>query len=144
MGKKYRPIVIWLILLVFTCFSIVLFCMPIGISRKFWVGLSGAAVFICFIVTLSYYIEFQDTKIIIRYSLSSDYNRKYRTIFKTHIISFDDILNMDYENGSKRLIIILKSGDSLGISLGGFLNSHKIEIMNLVFAAKRRIYESQS
>ena len=114
--KKYRPIKIWGLILVF-----------------------------CLILTLTYYIEVKEDRLIVRYSTSSDYNRKYTSMFKTHILLFDNIRNLDvYDHGKYKYVqIILKTGDSISFSIVGFIDRDYAEIKKLIFDVKKKIYESQ-
>ena len=144
--KKYRPVKIWVLLAVCVMASLVLLCLPIGMSRSVIVSICCMGLFLCLILTLTYYIEVKDDRLIVRYSTSSDYNRKYFSMFKTHTFLFDDIRNLDvYDDGKyKRVQIILNTGDSVSFSAVGFLNRDYAEIKKLIFDVKKKIYESQS
>ena len=144
-NKKYRPVKIWGWLLVLVMASFGLLCLPIGLFRSVIVGICCVVLFLSLILMLTYHIEVKEDRLIVRYSTSSDYNREYFSMFKTHTFLFDDIRNLDvYDDGKyKRIQIILKTGDSVSFSAVGFLNRDYAEIKSLIFDVKKTICESQ-
>ena len=144
-NKKYRPVKIWGLLLLLWLLSLGILCLPLGMPRSIIVGLCSAVLLLGLMLTLTYYIEVKEDRLIVRYSTSSDYNRKYTSSFKTHTFLLNDIRNLDvFEDGKyKHIRIVLKTGDSVSVSAQGFMGRDYEEIKRLMFDIKKKLYESE-
>ena len=123
--KKYRPIKLLLILL-----AIIVVGALFGVL---WIdGWKRIVILICtFIITLTfllcttYFIQFQNDKVIIRHGLSS-FNKSYRSNFKTRCFLICDIADISINYSNSYVIISLKDGNNILLSLGGYFNASKI------------------
>ena len=143
-NKKYRPVKICGLLLLLWILSLGMLCLPLGIPRSIVVGLCSAILLLGLMLMFTYYIEVKEDRLIVRYSTTSDYNRKYTSALKTHTFLFDDIRNLDVfeDRKYKHIQITLKTGDSVSFSAQGFMGRDYEEIKHLMFDIKKKIYES--
>lgn len=135
-NKIYRPIKLWLTLLVAIIFSIVLILILSGWKQIVSIIiLSGLLIFMP--VLLTYYFKITNDSIIIRHGLSS-YSKKYRSSFKTRIILIDEINGLDVRDSGRAIVINLKNGNEIYFPIGGYFNRN--EIVRLVYDVKKQIY----
>ncbi len=123
--KKYRPIKLWIILLVLIVFGVLFggFLMD-GWKRVLMLVCTGI-MFIVFVLCTTYYIQFQSDRIVIRHGLSS-FNKSYRSNMKTRYILFSHINNLTINHSSKYVIINLKDGNNIMLSFKGYLKVDQI------------------
>lgn len=134
-NKKYRPIKLWIILLLIT--------LIVPLSLIFVEGWKKYVILMCGIVSilglfmcLSYFFEVKEDRILIRHGLSS-FNRQYRLNFKTRIIMIKDINSIDIRDNGKTIIFGLKGEIEIYFQIGGYFN--KNEIINLFCDVKKQI-----
>ena len=123
--KKYRPTKLYMILLALIAVGI--------LSSAFLLeGWSRVAVLVCtgimvisFILVMTYYVQFQADRIVIRHGLSSS-NKTYSSNFKTVYILHSDINSLSINHLNTYVIIGLKNGNSIMFSFGGYLKKNQI------------------
>ena len=135
-NKRYRPVKLWIILIsviiIFAFFGIFLLDSWRQIVMLIGVGL----ITICMALTLTYYFEIKDDRIIIRHGLSS-FNKKYRSSFKTRIILINEINSIDLSDWEKAIVINLKDANSICFPISGYF--HHSEIVKLVYDIKKQL-----
>ncbi len=82
-------------------------------------------IFAAFVLSTTYYVQFQNDRIVIRHGLSS-FNKSYRSNFKTRHILFSDIIDLSINYSGKYVIISLKDGNDILFSFSGYSESNQI------------------
>ena len=123
--KKYRPIKLLIILLAVILLGILLG----GFLLNGWkriVVIAGTSVIVgAFILGLTYFIQFRDDKVVIKHGLSS-FNKSYHSNLKTRHILHADIYNISINYSNKYVIISLKNGANIMLTLNGYFSSYEI------------------
>ena len=123
--KKYRPIKLWFILLMLISGGISFGIFLMDGWKQILMLICTSTMFITFLLTTTYYIEFQNDKIVIKHGLSS-FNRTYRSNLKTRYILFSDINDLSINYSNKHVIISLKNGNNILFSLNGYFKPFEI------------------
>ncbi len=123
--KKYRPIKLWIILLVLIIVGIVLGAFLMDGWKQVLMLICTSVMIVVFVLTTTYYIQFQNDRIVIRHGLSS-FGKSYRSNLKTRYILFNDIDNLSINHSSKYAIINLKDGNNIMFSFKGYLKTYQI------------------
>lgn len=123
--KKYRPIKLWIILLVLIIVGIVLGAFLMDGWKQVLMLICTSVMIVVFVLSTTYYIQFQNDRIVIRHGLSS-FGKSYRSNFKTRYILFNDIDNLSINHSSKYAIINLKDGNNIMLSFNGYLKTYQI------------------
>ena len=123
--KKYRPIKLWLILLLVTVFGGILGGFLMDGWKQVLMLICTGVIFAAFILSTTYYVQFQKDRIVIRHGLSS-FNKSYRSNFKTRHILFSDIIDLSINYSSKYVIISLKDGNNIMFNFNGYSGANQI------------------
>ena len=123
--KKYRPIKLWIILSVLIFVGVLLGGFLIDGWKRIIILICTGAIILVFILSLTYFLQFYDDKIVIRHGLFS-FSKSYRSNLKTRNILFDDIRNISLNYSSKYVIINMKDDSNIMLSLNGYLYAYKI------------------
>jgi len=123
--KKYRPIKLWIILLVLIIVGIVLGAFLMDGWKQVLMLICTSVMIIVFVLSTTYYIQFQNDRIVIWHGLSS-FGKSYRSNLKTRYILFDDIDNLSINHSNKYAIINLKDGNNIMFSFKGYLKTYQI------------------
>ena len=135
-NKKYRPIKLWIILIVFIAVFWIFGIFVLDGWKRIVMLIGVGLITISITLLFTYYFEVKDDMILIRHGLSS-FNRKYRSSFKTRTILINEINNLDLSDSGKAIIINLKNGDSIQFMITGYFNH--TEIVKLVYDIKKQI-----
>ena len=120
--KKYRPIKLWVILLMLIIFGFLLGVFLMEGWKKILMLVCTSIIFLMFVLSITYYIQFQNDKIVIRHGLSS-FNKSYRSNFKTRYILLRDINSISVNYPNKYVIINLKDGNNIMLSVNGYVKT---------------------
>ena len=123
--KKYRPIKLWIILLILIAVGVLLggFLME-GWKRVLMLVCTGV-ILIVFLLCTTYYIQFQTDRLVIRHGLSS-FNKAYRSNMKTRHILYSNIKNLSINHSKKYVIINLKDSNNIMFSFNGYFKVEQI------------------
>ena len=123
--KKYRPIKLWIILLILITVGILFGGFLMDGWKRVLMLVCTVIMFIVFILCTTYYVQFQTDRLVIRHGLSS-FNRSYRSNIKTRYILFSDIKNLSINQASKYVVINLKDGNNIMFSFNGYFKVNQI------------------
>lgn len=123
--KKYRPIKLLLILIILITIGAVLGIFLLGGWKKIVMLVCTVIMLFAFALCATYYIQFQNDRILIMHGLSS-FNKLYRSNFKTRCFLICDIADISINYSSSYVIIRLKDGNNILLSLGGYFNASEI------------------
>ena len=123
--KKYRPIKLWIILLILITVGILFGGFLMDGWKRVLMLICTVIMFIVFLLCTTYYIQFQTDRLVIRHGLSS-FNRSYRSSIKTRYILFSNIKNLLINHSSKYVVINLKDGNNIMVSFNGYFKVNQI------------------
>lgn len=123
--KKYRPTKLLLILLAVITLGILFGVLLVDDWKRIVIHICTFVMIFAFILCTTYFIQFQNDKVIIRHGLSS-FNKSYRSNFKTRCFLICDIADISINYSSSYVIIRLKDGNNILLSLGGYFNASEI------------------
>ena len=123
--KKHRPIKLLIILLVLIFIGVLFGCFLMdGWKRIVMLTCTSVMVF-AFILSTTYFVQFQSDKIVVRHGVSS-FSKSYRSNFKTRHISHDDIHDISLDYFNKCVVINMKDGNNVLLSLNGYFHASRI------------------
>ena len=123
--KKYRPVKLCIILLILIIVGILFGGFLMEGWKQVLMLICTSIMFLVFILSTTYYIQFQKDRIVIRHGLSS-FNKSYRSSLKTRHILFSDISNLSINYSNKYVIINLKDGNNIMLSFNGYLKTDQL------------------
>ena len=123
--KKYRPIKLLLILLALIAFGVLFGAFLMDGWKKVVMLICTLVILFAFVLCATYFIQFQDDKIIIRHGLSS-FNKSYSSNFKTRRILICDIDDLLINSSTQSIIIRLKNGANILLNVNGYFNASEI------------------
>lgn len=123
--KTYRPIKLWLILLTVVTIGILFGLLLLKEWKQVLVLVCTAFAFLAFILCTTYYIQFQDDKIVIKHGVSS-FKKSNRSNFKARVILISDINDLLINYSNKYVTIGLKGGNNIMVAFGGYFNASDI------------------
>ena len=142
--KKYKPTkayVIFLIAIIFSTLECIVFPEVEEVIRIILIICTIALVLVL-IVSTANFVQFNDDEAIIRHAINSD-NKAYRSSIKTRHILYSDIENIITNYRGQYVIIRLKNGVNLSISLVGFFRSRSDEMLKEFDKINDKIHSEQ-
>lgn len=123
--KKYRPIKLWIVLLILIFIGILLGGFLMDGWKRILMLVATSVMVAVFVLTTTYYIQFQHDKIVIKHGLSS-FKKSYRSNLKTRYILFNDINSISINPSNKYVVISLKDGNNIMFSFNGYLKTSQL------------------
>ena len=142
--KKYKPTkayIIFIIAIVFSILDCIVFPDVEGVIRILLI-ICTITVVLVLIIAIGNFVQFNDDEAIIRYAIKSD-NKAYRSIIKTRHILYSDVENITTNYRGQYVIIRLKNGVNLSISLLGFFRSRSDEMLKEFDKINEKIHSEQ-
>lgn len=123
--KKYHPNKLLLILFILITIGALFGVLLVDGWKRIVILICTFVMIFAFVLCTTYFIQFQNDKVIIRHGLSS-FNKSYRSNFKTRCFLICDIADISINYSSSYVIIELKDGNNILLSLGGYFNASEI------------------
>lgn len=123
--EKYRPLILIFVWLALVIIGILCILFIAEGYAKVVLNLLMVPMLSFFILLTTYFIQFKNDGIIIRYSSDST-SKKYRSLFKTRIIEYKDIANLWINIHKKTVFIIFNDGLDIKYNFAAFIKADEI------------------